>query len=139
MARAQAEVVRMKRKMNLYNDKTGAISEVEIPDELVDAALLVSKRLHENGGRTLCGLTLALTSAVNGLTTELLTLEVDAEIARLTMRGKTVRIGACHGETVMADKYGKKVTLGSEIGAGSSVVWPLRPEVAQQMWDMYFK
>ena len=74
---------------------------------------------------------------MNGQTTERLTLEIGAEITRLSMRGKTIIVASRHSFH-LEGPHGEKVTLHSETRTGR-VTWPLLPEEAGQVWDELFK
>ncbi len=70
-------------------------------------------------------------------TTEPLTLNIDAGIAHLSMRGKTVTVKS-HHSFYLAGPNGGEITLTSETEVGS-VSWPVRPKEAGQIWNKIFK
>ena len=70
-------------------------------------------------------------------TTEPLTLKIHANIARLSMRGKTV-IVVPHLSYFLVGQISGHVTLNSITKTGF-VSWPLPPKEADQVWNELFK
>ena len=75
---------------------------------------------------------------MNALTTEKLTLEVGAGIARLSMRGKTIIVVSCQSFALTLPHSGRSATLNSITETGS-ISWPLPPEEAARVWNELFK
>ena len=74
---------------------------------------------------------------MNDPTTERLTLEIGADITRLSMRGKTIIVVSRHSFD-FTGQGGGHATLHSETQVGS-VSWPLPPKEAGQVWNELFK
>ncbi len=75
---------------------------------------------------------------MSAVTTERLTLEIGADITRLSMRGKTIIVVSRHSFDLTGPDGGH-ATLHSQEAQAGSVTWPLPPKEADQIWNELFK
>ena len=70
--------------------------------------------------------------------TDRLTLEIDADVTRLSMRGKTIIVVSQHSFSITGQDGGNVALQGSLTEVGT-VSWPLPPKEADQVWNELFK